>query len=435
MSRANTTFQDGTLLFEDLYPCSGDHDFNDVVLEYHLAIRTSVSGTDITGFTAILTPKAMGGSLPLGLAWDLPVGATVSSATLRTGTPGTGAPWSTATSLSVGTNGADADSIDLGDLRGTACAGATGFLNTQSASVDCAPLAVDVQLAASIPMPTDWPLDLHVYLTSNPTRTIRLARYGALGPTDGACDSNPADPYVATGPIAGLPWAIDLPVALSSWPAERQPIDATWPLITTFVTDDTTQFWNVAPNASAFDGSVLSAAPTVPDTAIDDDGDGYCEGYDADADAGTADVCFDGTTPGDCNDADPNATTTCTLTYVDPNFDFEWTWEGNSGPCYGTFTLTDVGTGTLNASGTCTAGAGTAFSGSTMDFTGSGTISGGSASLSMTGLFDGSTSVTFAPWTAALSGTTWTVNGAENPGPLFFGYQLTYTTAITAPQP
>jgi len=58
---------------------------------------------------------------------------------------------------------------------------------------------------------------------------------------------------------------------------------------------------------------------------VDNDGDGYCEGFDDDGDPETANVCSDGSTPGDCDDTvaavNPGAVEVCDDHNVDEDCD------------------------------------------------------------------------------------------------------------------
>ena len=60
----------GTLLFEDLWPSTGDYDFNDLVLDYNFNVVTNASNQVVEAKYTFLT-KAIGGGLHNGFAFQL----------------------------------------------------------------------------------------------------------------------------------------------------------------------------------------------------------------------------------------------------------------------------------------------------------------------------------------------------------------------------
>ena len=77
-----------TLAFEDLWPGTGDYDFNDLVVDYNFAVTETPRG-DVTALRGTFVTRAIGGALHNGLAVELPVGTnvvqSVTGQDLRTG--------------------------------------------------------------------------------------------------------------------------------------------------------------------------------------------------------------------------------------------------------------------------------------------------------------------------------------------------------------
>ena len=90
----------GTLMYEDLWPATGDYDFNDLVLDYRYNLVTNASNKVVEMKSKIVT-RAIGGSFRNGFAFQLN-GLSPSKVTAVTGTRSFGANW-----ISNAANGCD----------------------------------------------------------------------------------------------------------------------------------------------------------------------------------------------------------------------------------------------------------------------------------------------------------------------------------------
>jgi len=332
----------GAVLYEDQWPCAGDDDFNDVVLRYNTRAFGPANGST-THLSITVDVEALGARKCSGAALRLPVPPSdVASATLRPGTPGsvTGAPFGAAVPLS-GSDLTDAGGDTVvwiaDNLRSSLCGGSTGFVNTVSGTPvnPCTPVVLDVDLTNPVTLPSGPPWDLFIYRCADRTHQIHLSQYdglpqGSAHAADlslfGTCDDASDGPtgstwYVQSRPIPGLPFALDIGESiggdgLTGYPLEQRRIDQALPDIVPFAAGNghTDYYKTNTVTAALFTdpGPTLSLAP---ESAFDDDQDGYCVGFDTDADPGTPDACLFGTSTGDCDDLDgtvyPNAPELC----------------------------------------------------------------------------------------------------------------------------
>ena len=329
----------GTLLYEDLWPCRSDLDFNDAVVRYNVA--TVDSGSGATRITLVLNLDAIGASRCNGLGWRLPIPqGSVASVTETLGTAGSvdGTPWDAPASLSlsggtdVSPSGGDTVIWLTDDLRAKLCGDGAGFLNTVpgGGTTSCRPLVVDVSLSTPVTIAPQEPWDLFLYQCGDRTAQIHRSTYYGLPQGDpyaadptlyGTCNDNSDPPPGSGGSTwyvgrSGIPYVLNLgegngteATAPANYPAEREPIDLAMPRILEFADGS-------ADGDPGYDFYINGTDPTRlyedpkppsvrgPATAYDADGDGWCIGADADADPNTVDVCLDGALPGDCDDAD-----------------------------------------------------------------------------------------------------------------------------------
>jgi LruC domain-containing protein len=251
----------GMLMFEDMFPFSGDLDFNDVVLGYNLRFALD-SARRMVSMRISLSPIAVGGTFDNGLGLRLPVPASaLGSASIRVGfgapVPLVARPDSRLTLTLVQNL-----RVAFGDLSGPI--NATG----DSAALRGETLEVEINFASPIGLAVGTaPYDLFVFRSSDPTHEIhlpphggtRLMRSSLFGSGD---DGSGRGRWFVDR--QGLPWALLLPV-VAEYPRESTEISTLFPDIMEFARSGGTRARNfyesrVVPGR-AFRDALGKAAP------------------------------------------------------------------------------------------------------------------------------------------------------------------------------
>jgi len=257
----------GYLLYEDLWPCTGDLDYNDLVLAYNwVIVDDGGSPAQVTDAQLTLNVQAMGASRCGGIGVRIPAAySAVSSVERRIGTPDTswGEPW-TPQSLGLGTDvtqDASGNTVVwlVDDARATLCGDATGFLDTDpdQAATACAPAELNIHFAGDPGLdPGQAPYDVFWTGCGDRSQQIHLPTWGptpeaASSPLLGTCSDDPSNPYQVqpSGTLAGLPWVLNIGENPGSWPMEHRRIDQTWPSIVDFASTGSPSNFYAQPDA------------------------------------------------------------------------------------------------------------------------------------------------------------------------------------------
>jgi LruC domain-containing protein len=217
----------GTLAFEDLWPGTGDYDFNDLVLDYRYNVVTNASNLAVEVKTEFVV-QAIGAGMENGFGFmlDIQPGSVASV---------TGSEYFDSY-LSIGANGTEnqqSDAVIIPTDNVSSFMGVqTSFMNTEIGAPYITPDTIrNVVLFASPVAPaTLGEAPYNLFLITNKTRGNEIHLPGSV-PTDlantslfgtGMDDSNPASgKYYQTA--NNLPWAIHLPVSFA-YPIEQQEI-------------------------------------------------------------------------------------------------------------------------------------------------------------------------------------------------------------------
>ncbi len=220
----------GTLAYEDLWPITGDYDFNDVVIDYNFNVITNASNK-VVEMDANFVLKATGAGFLDGFAFEVPV--IESKVTSVTGQEITG------NTITLSANGTEADQTNAVIVVFTDAHevfGQSGFVNTDPSLSYVTPVELNLVIGfdGSIEITDLGAVPYNPFIISNQRRgyEIHLPGYSNTDLADetifGTSDdrTNPlTSKYYQTA--NNLPWAIHLPVSFE-YPQESNSIETAY---------------------------------------------------------------------------------------------------------------------------------------------------------------------------------------------------------------
>lgn len=237
----------GVTMFEDRWPSAGDLDFNDLVVGWNYALRTSAEG--VHRIDATFDLRAVGAYQHLGLALGLPVDAANVARVQRRVDGGAWSnlgPWSEANAvLSVSP-----------DVHAEFPHELYPFINSElsAAAVPAVRVELSIELSAPAALSAqEAPFDLFVYFADDVAHEIHTPEFGGTSRMDQALfgtgddGSTPGRYFVDTD---GLPFALTVSQA-ANHPAERIAIETAYPDIVAFAASGGTTHTNFTDNPSA----------------------------------------------------------------------------------------------------------------------------------------------------------------------------------------
>ncbi len=254
--------QQGSLIFEDMWPAKGDLDFNDVSLSYNYIFFLDDAGR-VSSMQASINLLAAGGTLPNSVRLHLPVAADAATLINLNGTDGvthalTPAPneHELVIPLIADVNAAMGDTLANTTPDKPSVAGVPLNLYIKFAT----PVAIDLSQA---------PFDLYLERVNEPGHQIHQVGYAGTDTMDTslfgtADDGSTADRHFVDSD--GLPFALSVPASFQ-WPTELVSISTAYPDITPWASSGGAVHadWyqtNVDP-ASVWTGGANGSAPPV----------------------------------------------------------------------------------------------------------------------------------------------------------------------------
>ena len=229
----------GIILFEDLWPKTGDLDFNDQAVAYNFTVTTDSIGIKVTGVKATFNVLAVGSTIHNGLYLHLPVAATaVSGATVDFGQG----------PVTIDPVNGEAQAVIpvVADTR-SLFGGATGMINTDPGlpHITSPTVQLNIQFATAVDLTDLAPFDLFLARTGDNGHQIHVPQYSGTNLVDQSLfntfDDNSS---AATGRYyvntQGVPFALSVPQVIQ-WPVEHTPIDLAYPDIVGYFASGGTQ--------------------------------------------------------------------------------------------------------------------------------------------------------------------------------------------------
>lgn len=210
--------QYGTLLFEDLWPATGDYDFNDLVVSYQLNKITNASNRVVEVKATYIT-EAAGASFRNGFALQLD-GLAAQRVSSVSGTKTGTSDW-----LHVQTNGCERDQnaaniIVYDNINRYLINPGTNGINTSFASATARPdtARINIRFNSSPELPALNEVQVNPYLIVNQQRgtEVHLPGYVPSSKADLSLFGTHDDRSSVNGPVRyksslNLPWALDIP--------------------------------------------------------------------------------------------------------------------------------------------------------------------------------------------------------------------------------
>ncbi|MEL6704444.1 MAG: LruC domain-containing protein [Bacteroidota bacterium] len=204
----------GAVAFEDLWPGTGDYDFNDLVVRYRYREITN-SASEVVRFEADYAVQAVGAGFVNGFGVELPVAASNVESVTYSRQPGT---------VTLAANGVEAGHtnavvIPFDDAKAM-IPGAVGFVNTEAGSPVLASDTVNVLLQFTTPLQgsllMDAPYNPFLFRKNDRGVEVHLPDAAPTALADDTVFGTFHDrTNVGTGTTyrteAGLPWALHLP--------------------------------------------------------------------------------------------------------------------------------------------------------------------------------------------------------------------------------
>ncbi|MEM8559602.1 MAG: LruC domain-containing protein [Bacteroidota bacterium] len=223
--------QFGALAFEDLWPSTGDYDFNDLVVSYRYRELSNASG-EVVRLAAEYVVQAVGAGYRNGFGVELPVAASdVARVTYS----------HAASSVTLGANGTEAGHtnavlIPFDDAKDMV-PGAAGFVNTEPGSSVLPGDTVKVDVTFAAPRPgsllLDAPYNPFLFRTDDRGREVHLPDAAPTALADTERFGTRQDRTNVSGGTtyrteAGLPWALHLAEGFAH-PLEKRDLTQGYP--------------------------------------------------------------------------------------------------------------------------------------------------------------------------------------------------------------
>ncbi|HEX3776869.1 MAG TPA: LruC domain-containing protein [Polyangiaceae bacterium] len=254
--------QMGALVFEDMWPATGDLDFNDVVLDYNYIFFLDGTGK-VVALQASINLMAAGGTIPNSVHLHLPVASDAASVIRLNGADGVMHDLTPQT-------GEHELVLPLIDDVGQALGGQLVNTTTEVGTTPAVPLNLYIQFAT--PQALDRataPFDLYLERVNEPGHQIHQVSYPGTDTMDQSLFGTEQDGSTTTRHFVdrdGLPFALAVP-ATFQWPQEDVMISTAYPDITAWVESggaSHTDWYNTdVQTASVWTGGANGSPPPI----------------------------------------------------------------------------------------------------------------------------------------------------------------------------